>query len=544
MRLPTYVVLLFIVFFLVAVSPAQQASTTAVPNLISYSGTLVPSSGLAVPANTVGVTFAIYRQQDGGAPLWLETQNVTPDSSGHYSVLLGSTRAEGIPADLFNTQEQRWLGVREQGQAEQPRVLLVSVPYALKAADAETLAGFPASAFIRATDLNITAPPATGPQPSQVAARLRNAATPCTTLTSDGAAKANQVSKFTAPCKLEPSQIFDNGTNVGIGTSTPNSRLNVTGKESTADGTKAAMEISNTAGGGGTWYLRAGATGTHTPAGGFSIADTLAYRLVIDNTGSVGIGNLTPQAKLDVSGGDVITSAGMRPDSTDTNNGTLSPGLRLGGVGSGEGLSSPRHIGATNLFGIDFYTNNTIRMSITNGGFVGIGTTAPDNPLSVNGNADKPGGGSWGTFSDRRLKILNGNFTSGLDQILKLKPVRYRYKDDNALGIHDPQEHVGLVAQEVQRAIPEAVTENSKGYLLVNNDPILWAMLNAIKEQQGQIREQKEQIHKQQEQIRAQQAQIARLTRQVRVIQTSLNTNGRTGAEVRTVKAKMPVAQQ
>ena len=35
--------------------------------------------------------------------------------------------------------------------------------------------------------------------------------------------------------------------------------------------------------------------------------------------------------------------------------------------------------------------------------------------------------------------------------------------------------------------IPEAVTENSQGYLLVNNDPILWAMLNAIREQQREI---------------------------------------------------------
>ena len=41
---------------------------------------------------------------------------------------------------------------------------------------------------------------------------------------------------------------------------------------------------------------------------------------------------------------------------------------------------------------------------------VGIGTTAPDNLLTVNGNADKPGGGSWGTYSDGRLKTVNGSF--------------------------------------------------------------------------------------------------------------------------------------
>ena len=151
MRPLTCVVLLFTVFTLVAVSPAQQPPTTAVPNLISYSGKLILSSGLDAPAKVIGVTFAIYRQQDGSAPIWLETQNVTPDSTGHYSVLLGSTKAEGIPADLFNTQEERWLGVQVQGEEEQPRVLLVSVPYAMKAADAATVGGLPPSAFMLAT---------------------------------------------------------------------------------------------------------------------------------------------------------------------------------------------------------------------------------------------------------------------------------------------------------------------------------------------------------------------------------------------------------
>ena len=51
----------------------------------------------------------------------METQNVTPDASGHYSVVLGSTTATGLPSDLFSQEEQRWLGVQVQGQAEQPR---------------------------------------------------------------------------------------------------------------------------------------------------------------------------------------------------------------------------------------------------------------------------------------------------------------------------------------------------------------------------------------------------------------------------------------
>jgi hypothetical protein len=159
------------------------------------------------------------------------------------------------------------------------------------------------------------------------------------------------------------------------------------------------------------------------------------------------------------------------------------------------------------------------RMRVTSTGQVGIGTAAPDNLLTVNGSADKPGGGSWGTFSDRRLKTVGAGFNAGLSEILKLSPVHYRYKEENGLGISDHGDHVGFVAQDVQKVIPEAVTENNKGYLLVNNDPILWAMLNAIKEQQGHIREQRKLI-------RTQQRQIALLSREVKVLQAAQWTKG------------------
>ena len=54
--------------------------------------------------------------------------------------------------DLFSSGEPRWIGVRvnQPGEIEQPRVLLASVPYALKSVDAETLGGKPASAYLLA----------------------------------------------------------------------------------------------------------------------------------------------------------------------------------------------------------------------------------------------------------------------------------------------------------------------------------------------------------------------------------------------------------
>jgi len=131
---------------------AQQASPLTVPNLFRYGGTLRDANGASVSSATVGVTFAIYKQQDGGAPIWMETQNVNSDASGDYSALLGSTIATGLPIELFSQPEQRWLGVQIQGQAEQPRVLLASVPYAFKAHEAETLGGRSVSDFVLSKD--------------------------------------------------------------------------------------------------------------------------------------------------------------------------------------------------------------------------------------------------------------------------------------------------------------------------------------------------------------------------------------------------------
>ena len=83
----------------------SQNLATAVPNFIRYSGTLKDAQGAAFTSAAAGGTFAIYKQQDGGAPVWMDTQTVTPDASGNASVLLGGTTATGLPTDLFSQEE-------------------------------------------------------------------------------------------------------------------------------------------------------------------------------------------------------------------------------------------------------------------------------------------------------------------------------------------------------------------------------------------------------------------------------------------------------
>ena len=148
-------------------STASASSTGSIPHLVRFSGNVKDDAGHA-RSGVVGITFALYKDEIGGAPLWLETQNVQADNKGNYAVLLGSISPDGLPTDIFTSNEARWLGVQVEGQEEQARKLLVSAPYALKAGDAETLGGKPLSAFqLVAPQSSTESTPASNPPAEQ-----------------------------------------------------------------------------------------------------------------------------------------------------------------------------------------------------------------------------------------------------------------------------------------------------------------------------------------------------------------------------------------
>jgi hypothetical protein len=95
---------------------------------VNFTGKTADAQGKLI-AGIADVTFAIYKDQYEGAPLWLESQNIQADARGNYTVQLGTTKPEGLPLDLFSSGDARWLGVTVNGGQEQPRVLLLSVPY-------------------------------------------------------------------------------------------------------------------------------------------------------------------------------------------------------------------------------------------------------------------------------------------------------------------------------------------------------------------------------------------------------------------------------
>src|ERR1022692_1589733 len=234
-----------------AASVSAQAATNTVPNLIRYSGTLKGEQGAAAsPSATVGVTFAIYKQQDGGAPIWMETQNVTPEASGQYSVLLGSTKTEGVAAELFSDQEQRWLGVEVQGQPEQARVLLVSVPYAFRAHEAETLGGLPASAFAQVSTPQSSLGPIGSPAPLNASASPAIAASVSPAVVT-GLGVVGRIPLWTTNMNLGNSVLFQAFTPpakvgfIGVKTTSPSTQLDVSGAINTSPTTVAGSNTGN-----------------------------------------------------------------------------------------------------------------------------------------------------------------------------------------------------------------------------------------------------------------------------------------------------------
>ena len=89
-----------VLFGALAHGQAVVTPSGVVPNLINYSGVLTDSTGKPL-SGIVGVTFLLYKDQQGGAPLWMATQNVQPNKYGHYTVQLGSTTSQGLPRRSF-----------------------------------------------------------------------------------------------------------------------------------------------------------------------------------------------------------------------------------------------------------------------------------------------------------------------------------------------------------------------------------------------------------------------------------------------------------
>jgi hypothetical protein len=352
-----------------AQQPSASVSSAIVPRLVNFSGRAADTEGKII-TGIAGATFAIYTEEYEGSPLWLETQNIQADAKGNYTVQLGATKPEGLPLDLFTSGEARWLGVTINGGSEQPRILLLSVPYALKAADAETLGGLPASAFALAapaagvgtSSANVT------PSPNSQSASQASSKASSDVTTSGGT--VNALPLFSTATNIQNSAITQTGSGttakIGINSTTPNATLYVNG-----------ATTSN-----GLLTLPASGTATATAGKNSHPQDFVASAY---NSSTAAAVPQKFQWQAEPAGNDTTTPSGtlnlLYASGTNTPTET---GLNIGATGAITFASGQTFPGTAQLNSVNTFTGNQgVIGTITATGSVGVGTASPATNLDV-----------------------------------------------------------------------------------------------------------------------------------------------------------------
>jgi hypothetical protein len=320
------------------------------------------------------------------------------------------------------------------------------------------------------------------------------------------------------------------GGNVGIGTTTPTKKLvvqdessvqialvNNNGSANQANNTEIARidfnprfnginisEVSRIS----AYYQGDGTTRSGDLRFSTGNSSAASERMRITPAGRVGMGRPDPSHPLDVVGS-------INVDSYASNVGTISNSLVF--ANSGEGIGSKRNAGG-NQAGLDFYTASANRMSITNAGNVGIGTTGPGAKLDItdagtttsaiivpragNFTGTNVNGmiryntsstlfefyqnGAWVNYtavSDGRLKTNVVPVTEALGIVNQLNPVFYDWDRSHpkASGFEDKHQ-VGFIAQEVEKVLPEVVNKGEDSYRSLEYGKIVSVVVAAVKE--------------------------------------------------------------
>ena len=90
--------------------------------------------------------------------------------------------------------------------------------------------------------------------------------------------------------------------------------------------------------------------------------------------------------------------------------------------------------------------------------------------------------GGSGFSSDRHLKYVSGENRSGLEKIRELKVFNYTFKKDKK-----KTPHVGVMAQDLQKIFPDAVTKGKDGFLRIRMEDMFYAVINSIKELDARV---------------------------------------------------------
>lgn len=279
---------------------------------------------------------------------------------------------------------------------------------------------------------------------------------------------------------------------VGIGTATPSTTLQVMGGDLVSGNFYEVQRVTNSPESKGLifGYDNSSVTGiisSDQGASGISFwthnGSAWGERMRVASSGNVGVGTATPGYNLDVAGNFHSTGYAF----------SANVGLNeyvLGSSGANFGFISNNTTGVWSLgYGATLTTVGTPVLTWNSSGNIGIGTTTPAQALHVVGTIRQSGcvsaalsanaSGDIICTSDARLKNILGQYTGGLDALGRITPQRFRFKntpvDPDETAVHD-----GFIAQDVMKAIPDAVGVQHNGYYSVDTTAILAASVNAI----------------------------------------------------------------
>jgi hypothetical protein len=269
-------------------------------------------------------------------------------------------------------------------------------------------------------------------------------------------------------------------------------------------------------------FIRANNSLDANNGGTVSATITISTGSVIVSSGNIAVGTSSPQDNVHVVSGNIQVSPNSFIGTTNT--GTVSIGTDVASTGQGGSqirfprIIPPGFTGAP-LDEISFWTSflnvtHVERMRISSSGKVGIGTVNPGVALDVVGDAAFTGSLGVGTASsnvageiratnnitayyssDLRLKKNIVPIQNALSSLNKIRGVRYEWTDDYIKkqggedGYFVRKDDVGVIAQEVQKVLPEIVVEREDGYLAVKYDRIVALLIEAVKELQVEVEE-------------------------------------------------------
>jgi hypothetical protein len=227
--------------------------------------------------------------------------------------------------------------------------------------------------------------------------------------------------------------------------------------------------------------------------------------LTVAGAGSVS-GGLTVSNSLYVASGLATLAGGVNGATNFNSNISVAGTGTFGAVVSTGVINASGNVNAANFVlpangalagpngGSIIYDGSSWLMSCPNGNF-----------LLENNGAFKPGGGPWATLSDERVKTVTGEYSSGLDEVLQLRPIIYTYKGNDALTDDQPSPHqhaaqsgqvfVGFVAQELEQIFPSMVSQHA-GFIdgrrvsdlrSVDTTELIYALINSVKQLKAEI---------------------------------------------------------